>query len=320
LSEKLVFSSNDLPPDLGETARFKLWLDIYVGERAALDISVSAKAPFEAETQAVALGPLLLTRMEGTVTGVARTAGHVAAEGGGDYCLLINAGAAATGGSFRPRETAVATGAAALQTFGEPLSLAGGDRNAWVNLILPRELLTAALPDGDSRLALEISAESEALRLLKDYCFMLEAHGPMRSADLVDHTIRTILDLVVLAAYAGGEAAEIADGRGLRAARLQAILAKVKGGFANPGISAQTVAQDLGLSARYVQDLLQETGIGFAERILELRLQKTRQMLSDRLYDKMLIGEIAYSAGFGDVSYFNRSFRRRFGCTPKSAR
>ena len=320
LSEKLVFSSRSLPSHLSETAKFKLWRDIYIGEIAALDIAVSAEAPFEAEMQATALGPLLLTRMEGTITGVARTAGHVAAEAGGDYCLLINTGTASMGGSFRRKEASIAPGAAALQTFGEPLSLAGGERNAWVNLIIPRDLLSAAMPDVDSRLAIEIDGESEALRMLKGYCRVLEAHGPVRSPQLSSHITTALLDLVVLACGARGEAAAIAGGRGLRAARLQAILAKIEAGFANPGICAQAVAQELGLSARYVQNLLQESGTGFGDRVLELRLQKARQMLSDRLHDRLLISEIAYCCGFSDVSYFNRSFRRRFGCTPGSAR
>jgi AraC-like DNA-binding protein len=32
------------------------------------------------------------------------------------------------------------------------------------------------------------------------------------------------------------------------------------------------------------------------------------------------VGAIAYDAGFGDLSYFNRSFKRRFGATPRDVR
>jgi AraC-like DNA-binding protein len=32
------------------------------------------------------------------------------------------------------------------------------------------------------------------------------------------------------------------------------------------------------------------------------------------------ITAIAYECGFNDLSYFNRSFRRRFGLTPSEAR
>jgi AraC-like DNA-binding protein len=32
------------------------------------------------------------------------------------------------------------------------------------------------------------------------------------------------------------------------------------------------------------------------------------------------IAEVAYEVGFNDLSYFNRSFRRRFGLSPREVR
>jgi AraC-like DNA-binding protein len=32
------------------------------------------------------------------------------------------------------------------------------------------------------------------------------------------------------------------------------------------------------------------------------------------------IGDIVFDAGFGDLSYFNRAFRRRFGLSPSEVR
>ncbi|WP_244661789.1 helix-turn-helix transcriptional regulator [Mesorhizobium huakuii] len=66
--------------------------------------------------------------------------------------------------------------------------------------------------------------------------------------------------------------------------------------------------------------MLQETGISFSERVLELRLQSAHRMLSQRNSVEMRVGEIAMTSGFSDVSYFNRCFRRRFGYTPTGAR
>jgi AraC-like DNA-binding protein len=42
--------------------------------------------------------------------------------------------------------------------------------------------------------------------------------------------------------------------------------------------------------------------------------------LSDPLQMGRSISAIAYAAGFGDLSYFNRAFRRRFGATPSDIR
>ncbi|RFZ87578.1 AraC family transcriptional regulator [Shinella sp. WSJ-2] len=32
------------------------------------------------------------------------------------------------------------------------------------------------------------------------------------------------------------------------------------------------------------------------------------------------IGDIALEVGFSDISYFNRCFRKRFGCSPRAVR
>jgi AraC-like DNA-binding protein len=39
-------------------------------------------------------------------------------------------------------------------------------------------------------------------------------------------------------------------------------------------------------------------------------------MLTDLRYGSWPISAIAYEAGFGDLSHFNRSFRRRYGVPP----
>ena len=80
------------------------------------------------------------------------------------------------------------------------------------------------------------------------------------------------------------------------------------------------VAAELGVSVRYVQDLLQETGTPFSARVLEHRLQRARALLADARNDHVRIGEIARASGFNEVPYFNRCFRRRFGESPTSCR
>jgi AraC-like DNA-binding protein len=133
---------------------------------------------------------------------------------------------------------------------------------------------------------------------------------------LLDRVETTLIDLIALTLGAQRDVAEIARLRGLRAVRLQAILRAIKVGYADPAFSVRSVAQKLGLSPRYVNDLLQESGLSLSERVMELRLQQARAMLADARHDRLKIVEIAYACGFSEVSYFNRSFRRRFGDSP----
>jgi AraC-like DNA-binding protein len=58
----------------------------------------------------------------------------------------------------------------------------------------------------------------------------------------------------------------------------------------------------------------------FAEFVLEQRLLYAHRLLGNPGGREQKIAMIAYAAGFGDLSYFNRAFRRRFGMTPSDRR
>ncbi|TPI12746.1 helix-turn-helix domain-containing protein [Mesorhizobium sp. B4-1-3] len=318
--KKNVFSSLDLPGNLDDRARFALWQDIHVAEIWSVEYAISANRPFAAAIEATAIGPVVLGQMAGTIQHASRKARNIAEDSRDGYLLLINHGDTKLSGVQVGRDYSVGNGEAALVSASEALEMSGGNSNVWANIVVPREILQGAFAHVEDRLALTVAADNEALCMLTRYCNFLEAGPALVSPDLVTHATETIVDLIGLATGAKGEPAELAGLRGLRAARLQAILDKIRDNFADPAISAQRVAQQLRLSPRYVHDLLQETGVSFAERILELRLQRAHRMLSDRRNDRMRISEIALLSGFSDVSYFNRCFRRRFGSTPTGAR
>ncbi|OBQ75401.1 AraC family transcriptional regulator [Mesorhizobium erdmanii] len=318
--KKNVFSSVDLPSYLDDRARFALWQDIHVAEIWSVEYAISANRSFAAAIEAMPVGPLVLGQMAGTIQHASRKTRNIADDGRDGYLLLINNGDTRLSGAQIGRDYSVAKGEAALVSASEALEMSGGDSNVWANIVVPREILENAFAHADDRLALTVAADNEALGMLRRYCSFLEAGPVLVSPDLITHATETIVDLIGLAIGAKGDPAELAGMRGLRAARLQAILDKIRDNFADPAVSAQQVAQQLRLSVRYVHDLLQESGASFAERILELRLQRAHRMLSDRRNDRMRISEIALLSGFSDVSYFNRCFRRRFGSTPSGAR
>ncbi|MCK9910075.1 helix-turn-helix transcriptional regulator, partial [Microbacteriaceae bacterium K1510] len=68
------------------------------------------------------------------------------------------------------------------------------------------------------------------------------------------------------------------------------------------------------------QMLFEHAGTTFSEFVLAERLQRAHQMLTDPQRAHQRISEIAFAAGFSDLSYFNRRFRQRFGDTPSGVR
>lgn len=105
-----------------------------------------------------------------------------------------------------------------------------------------------------------------------------------------------------------------------RKTRRAAILRAIENRSSDPSLSAAAVANLLGVTPRYIHLLLEDTGKSFTHHLLGRRLEKAALMLRDTRWTHRRIADIAVEAGFTDLSYFNRAFRRSFGLTPSQMR
>ena len=71
-----------------------------------------------------------------------------------------------------------------------------------------------------------------------------------------------------------------------------------------------------GISQRYFQVLFEERGVTFTQLLIEQRLLRVFRLLTEPTGCRLRIGDVSNASGFSDISYFHRSFRRRFGETP----
>lgn len=90
--------------------------------------------------------------------------------------------------------------------------------------------------------------------------------------------------------------------------------------YRNPGITIADIADDLGMSLRQLQRGFAAIGTTPTMYLLTKRLEHAKRGLDDRRCGRRsdLISTIAYEAGFSDLSYFQRCFRRAFGASPSS--
>jgi uncharacterized membrane protein YkvA (DUF1232 family)/AraC-like DNA-binding protein len=113
--------------------------------------------------------------------------------------------------------------------------------------------------------------------------------------------------------------AVIANCRGMRAARLKAIKVDILENLRDE-LTVTAVALRQGITPRYIHMLFEIEGLTFSEYVLGQRLMRAYGMISDPRFAGLNITTVAFASGFGDLSYFNRTFRRRFGTTPSELR
>jgi AraC-like DNA-binding protein len=188
-------------------------------------------------------------------------------------------------------------------------------------LKLQRSLLSPLLPDVEAALMRPVPANNEALRLLTFYLAGLRSFGDTDFSPELAHVAAThIADLVALTVGTRSEEAQLASGRGLRAARLHAVKRWVLDRLGSPGLNIGAAAAAVGLSQRSVQLLFEAEGTTFTRYVLSNRLKLAHRRLSAPQLAHRTISEIAYDCGFQDLSYFDRSFRAAYGETPSDVR
>jgi AraC-like DNA-binding protein len=191
------------------------------------------------------------------------------------------------------------------------LTNAGG----YVAARIPRRFLLQVSPRAETRLA-SVLGHDPGLRCMIDRYFALctdvaqdlDALGQKAAA-------QHMVDLIGLLLGASPEQEDMVSRRGY-APRLELMKTEICGKLDRHDLTIETVARANGLSARQAQRLFAQSGMTFSEFVLEQRLLVARRLLLDGSHRHRKISDIAYAAGFGDLSYFNRTFRKRFGVTP----
>jgi AraC-like DNA-binding protein len=311
-SALLRFSTDDLP----DRDHLPFWRDFFARQIAHVDIQPISDLPFHAEATLLAWPGLRAQWISGSPVRLERTT-KMLADGDDSLVLLI-----ATSGrlTITQRGSEVLLGAAEAVALlrAEPAQImaAGGDR---LGVVIPRTSLAPLVCDVESAAMRLIPNHNESLRLLITYIGMLRNQTP-KTAGLRHLCATHICDLVAMAVGANRDATKIASARGMRAARLQAVLADILTNATDRGLTVTQVALRQGVTLRYIHKMLEAEGRTFSELVLGARLALAHRMLTDSRFASLPITEIAFASGFGDLSYFDHAFRRRFGATPSEVR
>ena len=80
------------------------------------------------------------------------------------------------------------------------------------------------------------------------------------------------------------------------------------------------MAEEIGISKRYLHQLLANAGTTFSQKLVEIRLGHASKLLQNRNNEVLSIAQIAYQCGFKDPGYFTRVFKKSFKISPTEYR
>jgi AraC-like DNA-binding protein len=308
------FSIDALP----QGDRLASWRDALQRQIVALEVDSSTK--YRSNAVGMVL-PGLGLMASNTSPQTVRRSKHLLADGNDNLRLIILSRSTKSAIAVHSgREVLIEPGAAAVLSNSEQNSIAFPSFHRKLVLNMRRSALRPLLHDLEAVLGRPIPRHVEALQLLSIYIEGLIKQPALNDPNVARLAVTHIYDLAALIIGATRDAAEIAKGRGLRVARLRAIKADIAERLASPGLSVETVAMRQHVSPRYVQMLFEQEGTTFSQYVIGHRLVRAHRMLTDSRFADRSITSVAFDAGFGDLSYFNRAFRRYYGGTPSEVR
>jgi AraC-like DNA-binding protein len=185
---------------------------------------------------------------------------------------------------------------------------------------LPRAALSPLVQNIDDFVLRLIPRGTGMLSLLRSYVDAVFGDSTLATPETRPLIAAHLCDLIAVTLGATRDAASVAEGRGIRAARLRAIKHDIELNLTSEELSVDAVAKRHKISDSYIRKLFDSEGTSFSQFVLVRRLVRTHRMLIDRRWSDRSIAWIAFEAGFGDLSYFNRTFKRFYGLAPSEAR
>ncbi|WP_158818518.1 AraC family transcriptional regulator [Methylocapsa sp. S129] len=302
--------------DLPSAQRLEVFRELFGRDILKIQLDPEPDAPFEADMTlqslpGLGIGAVSFTPLRASLTGELID--------NDDFVFVIMRAGTGTARQYGREETI--RGGEAIVTANEaPATFTQHSRTQTINLRFERKRLAPLLADAGASALRPMAKDNPALRLLTSYIGAIGEDLPRSAPDLQRVAVDHIHDLAVLALGATRDAAEIAKGRGVRVARLHAIKADVTANLTAKWLSVDALAARHRISTRYIRALFQGEETTFADFVANQRLTRAHRLLVDSRRGVRSISTIAFDAGFDDLSYFNRRFRRRYGATPSDVR
>jgi len=186
-------------------------------------------------------------------------------------------------------------------------------------LVIPQAALAPLLAGGRLRSPFQLPAASPLGSLLGAAIDAATAQAPLLADDLGEAVMRNLCGLVALACNASDEGAEQGQDS-KRSAQLATVKRHIDLHLADPGLTPDSVAAALGMSARQLHRLFKPSGSTFARYVLRQRLLRCRDTIGGATGTGRSVLDIAFGWGFNSMATFYRAFVKEFGGSPTMLR
>ncbi len=303
---------------LSGRTRVAAWTALYSSRLDKVDVTPADQENFEAELTLGMLGPIRVARMTCGRSSIARTPRHIVHAPGRVFSFILQARGngvlAQYGHEARLRE-----GDITLCDSAAPHAYNVDDSSEVLMLRVPANMLKERLPSPEQFCGRHL-ASTEGLActvaaVMSSLCTQLEQGlSPYFQNSLARHVLDLLATSYAIAFDSVATASSVVSSRHAK------VKLYIEQHLRDPELSPCTIAQGLKLSSRYLRMIFATTRETVSAYILRRRLEECARQMSDPQWRGHSIAEIAFGWGFNSAPHFTRSFRDRYGLSPRHYR
>lgn len=299
-------------------ARAASWNELYSSRVERADFQPADVEDFDAELRLASLGPLRIARLSCGRSTVDRTPRHIRPGCPSSYSFILQTQGSGVFSHYG-HENVLRQGDLTLCDSAAPHSWRVAERSEVVMLRVPAALLKEYLPSPGFYCGRHLPAARGLTTAVASLALGLCGAAPaLLSGPLQDRVVRHLLELIATSYAMAFEAAPAASS--VISGRHAKVRLYIEQHLRDPALSPCAVARELRLSSRYLRMIFATSRETVSAYILRRRLEECARQIADTRWRGHSISEIAFAWGFNSASHFTRSFRERYGASPRDYR
>jgi len=296
----------------GQALRF--WQELVTETLIACDISPLSADDFGASLTRHAFGSVSFQLVTSSGSHISRTREQVRRDRKDDYFLIQQR--SGTVAIEQHGRTAIAgPGDCLLLSAKSPYSIKADNSFVGLSMSVPNQVLQGWLPEPELITARTIDgARGWGRALSATLSNFLDG-----SAEDLALPASIVVDQI-LAQLAIAVRTDSSEATRHQRALLRRLGETLSGRHREPDFDPSQLAQEHGLSKRYVHLLFAKAGTSFGKELARVRLESAKRLLEDHRFNCVDIMEIALRCGFRDSCGFSKRFRGQYGHPPSAYR
>jgi len=304
--------------ELAGRSRIAAWGDLLAARLDKVDFTPADGEGFEAELKLRQLGPVGLVRLKGGGASMVRLARHIGHTPTRTYAFLLQLTGSAQFGHYG-HETVLNEGDVVLCDTGAPYALHLDDGAEIALLRAPGPILREHLPSPEYFCGRRLSANEGATCAIAAVTTSLcSSQGGELSPEFQHRYARHLLDMIATSYAAAFES--VTSASSITSGRHAKVKLFIEQRLRDPELSPGVIAGQLKLSSRYLRMIFASSNEKVSAYILRRRLEECARQMADPRWRGHSITEIAFAWGFNSAPHFTRSFRERYGVSPRQFR